>query len=296
MKKSTKEIFKKHGWRIDRAIHNYIYFVFYYPYVKIILLSMKYGIRHLTWFKPLKYVGHFIFDRYHGKFLSYGDTRKILTLNEDIRAISDRNKKIIPYKYAYRIIIQNPKDIAVMDCPCKKSTNAPDWSINSCLYVGKGHEFWLEHCKKYNSRKISQKEALDIIKAFRNKGYITQAFFKVSTGGSTAGVVCNCHPDSCVSLIATRVTRKLDKGLSHNAASGYSVAHNKGKCKKCLACLHSCHFGAIDFKGDVRTYDKDACLGCELCVEHCPHGALSLHRDPQKILPLDIDIVKERFI
>jgi hypothetical protein len=26
----------KHGWRYDRAIHNYIYFVFYYPYVAFV--------------------------------------------------------------------------------------------------------------------------------------------------------------------------------------------------------------------------------------------------------------------
>ena len=29
MKQSTKELMGKHGWRIDRAIHNYIYFAFY---------------------------------------------------------------------------------------------------------------------------------------------------------------------------------------------------------------------------------------------------------------------------
>ena len=28
----------KHGWRIDRAIHNYIYFAFYYPYVWVLTL------------------------------------------------------------------------------------------------------------------------------------------------------------------------------------------------------------------------------------------------------------------
>ncbi len=296
MKQSTKDVFRKHGWRIDRAVHNYIYFVFYYPYVKIILLMTRYGIRYLTWFKPLRYVGRFIFDRYHGKLISYDDTKKILTLDEDIRAISDKNKRIIPYAYAYQIIIRNPKDIAVMDCPCKKSTHAPAESINCCLYVGKGHEFWLEHGKKYHSRRISQKEALNIIKAFRNKGYITQAFFKVATGGSTAGVICNCHPDSCVSLIATSIIRKLDTGLSQNAASGYSVAHNGGKCKKCRACGETCHFNAIEFTAGTRAYDRDACLGCGLCVERCPHGALVLYRDPQKAIPLDIDIVKEGFV
>jgi hypothetical protein len=31
MKKSTKVMFRKHGWRIDGFIHNYLYFVFSIP-------------------------------------------------------------------------------------------------------------------------------------------------------------------------------------------------------------------------------------------------------------------------
>ena len=35
MRESTKVLMKKHGWRFDRAIHNYLYFAWYYPYVKV---------------------------------------------------------------------------------------------------------------------------------------------------------------------------------------------------------------------------------------------------------------------
>lgn len=59
MKESTKVMIKKHGLRVDRAIHNYVYFVFYYPYVKIILVFLGL-LKYLTWFKPLKSVGDFI--------------------------------------------------------------------------------------------------------------------------------------------------------------------------------------------------------------------------------------------
>jgi ferredoxin len=44
----------------------------------------------------------------------------------------------------------------------------------------------------------------------------------------------------------------------------------------------------------IRSYDRAACMGCELCVEHCTSGALSLYRDPEKPLPLDMDWVRER--
>ncbi len=35
MKKSTRNIVKMHGWRLDRAIHNYIYFAYYHLYVSL---------------------------------------------------------------------------------------------------------------------------------------------------------------------------------------------------------------------------------------------------------------------
>ena len=35
-------------------------------------------------------------------------------------------------------------------------------------------------------------------------------------------------------------------------------------------------------------------MGCELCVEKCEHGALSLAWEEGGLIPLDIDIVKEK--
>ncbi len=282
---------QKHGWRLDRFVHNYYYFLFYYPYVAILhkfVLLLKY----LTWFKPIVPVGKMVFNRYHSKVLSAGDTGKIFSLNEDIRYISDENKKIVPYKYATKIIFQEPENIVVMDCPCKKSNNAPEEDINSCLAVGKSvSSFWLEHCKKYHPRKISQKEAMAIIEHFRKKKHITQAFFKVATGGST-GVICNCHPDTCVSLQATKFSGRISDQLSMTAKSGYSVVFDNEKCIQCRTCADVCGFEAMMFEDGQRIYNKELCMGCELCVENCPQNALSLYIDPDKPLPLDLDIVR----
>ncbi len=284
---------KKHGWRIDRFIHNYIYFLFYYPYVKVVYFILP-VLKYLTWFKPIVPVGKMTFSRYHSKVLSSGDTRKIFELNEDISDLSNENKQIIPYKYATKIIFQEPEFIAVMDCPCKKSAKVPESEINSCIAVGKGlASFWLDHCQKYHARKVTQKEALELIQKFRKNGHITQAFFKVATGGST-GVICNCHPDTCANLQATMLSSKIDKSLSMTAKSGYSVEHDPGKCKSCGTCVQTCNFGVIEFNNGNRSYNSNTCLGCELCVETCPEGALSLYTDPDKPLPLDLDKIKER--
>mgnify|MGYP000846002330 FL=1 len=292
MKESTRIMIKKHGWRIDRFIHNYIYFAFYYPYVKTVQLFLPL-LKRLTWIKPLQYVGDMAFSRYHGKVISLGDAEKIFTLEEDISAVSSANKRIIPHKYAYKILFQQPEYIAVMDCPCKKSFGAAPEFINSCIAVGKGlASFWLEHGEKYHARKISQAEALEIIQRFRKQGHITQAFFKVATGGST-GVICNCHPDTCVSLKASSITRHIRPDLSQNIESGYSVKCTRKKCKHCGTCVQSCHFGAVAIVDGVRTYDATACLGCGLCAENCPNQALSLYVDDAKARPLDMDDVRK---
>jgi len=181
-----------------------------------------------------------------------------------------------------------------MDCPCKLAYGAAPETINSCLAVGKGvASFWLEHGEKYHARKITQAEALDLIKRLRKQGHITQAFFKVATGGST-GVICNCHPDTCVSLRASSITRHIRPDLSQSIESGYSVTCTVEKCKLCGTCVTSCHFGAVRIIDGVRIYDAAACLGCGLCVEDCPNKALKLYADDAKSRPLDMDAVRDR--
>jgi NAD-dependent dihydropyrimidine dehydrogenase PreA subunit len=292
MRESTSCMLKKHGWRIDRAIHHYIYFTFYAPYTRIALYATRILVQYFSWFKGLTPIARAVFNRYHSKILSSGDAQKILTLNENLSMISDKNKKVIPYKYATRIIFQEPEYIAVMDCPCKQARKNPCEPVNCCIAVGRGiASFWLDHCKKYHARKISQQEALHIIKEYRRNGHVTQAFFKVATGGST-GVICNCCPECCVSLEATKLTKKIDKNLTMNAASGYVVIHDSDACRLCGTCVEICPFNAIEIKGSSRLYNRNDCLGCELCVEHCTHGALSLHLDADSVFPLDIDLIK----
>jgi len=297
MRESTKNMFKKHGWRVDRGIHNYIYFVFYYPYVTSVFYLFKALSIVLFWFKPLNLVLKTAFSRYHSKVLTYNDTKKFFTIDHDIIATSHENKKIVPYKYAHKIILQEPQHLAVMDCPCKKALKDEDWTINSCIAVGKGiSSFWIDHGEKYNAKKITQTQALELIENFRKHGYLTQAFFKVATGGST-GVICNCHPDTCVSLKATRFAKKFSPKLSMQADSGYSITHDDTQCIKCGDCAGVCPTDAIRVeKNKSWSYDISACLGCELCAEHCPKKAISLVRDLSKTVPLDLDLVEKEYI
>jgi Fe-S-cluster-containing hydrogenase component 2 len=301
MKESTKIMMKNHGWRYDKFIHNYIYFAFYRPYVTFVLYLFRFLAGALSWFKPLNVVLDMALSRYHAKFLSLNDATKIFTLNENVMATSDENKRIIPFKYAHDIIFKDPQVVAVMDCPCivakKGRENLGECGpINRCFAVGKGlASFWVEHCQKYNARYISQDEASALLKDFRKRGHITQAFFKVATGGRT-GVICNCCPECCVSLEANKLAKKFNSSNRMSIESGYSVKRDPKKCKNCGSCAKICHCNAIEFeRGKWGHYSKWDCMGCGLCVEHCPNGALSLYVDEAKSLPLDIDLVKEHF-
>ncbi|MCU0844637.1 MAG: 4Fe-4S binding protein [Spirochaetes bacterium] len=295
MLRLTGKLLRKHGWRLDRAAHNYIYFVYYYPYVRTLYHLLRVLAARFAWLRPLRTIIRMAFDRYHAKFLSGSDARKILTLDEDVRIVGERNRDIVPYRYAHSVIFNNPGYIAVMDCPCKKTLGATVDTLSSCICVGETTaRFWVERLgKKYNARRISREEALSIVNRFRGMGYVTQAFFKVATGGST-GVICNCHPDTCVSLKATVFARRFDPGLSMAADAGYAVHRDSARCKHCGACAAVCHFGAIRFVDGEWSLDRERCAGCGLCEEHCTGNAISLIIDPGKPLPLDIDLIRGR--
>jgi ferredoxin len=294
MKDSTRRVFKLHGWRVDRAIHNYLYFLFYDVYVRAALILVKIVAAVFSWFEPTKYVGKFIFERYHAKVLSREDVTKIINLNETIMMGPDTS--IVPYKYANKIVLREPENLAVMDCPCKKELKDPCQPLASCIAVGQPLvDFWMDHCQRLNVRRITADEAMEIIEAHRKTGHINQAFFKVATGGSM-GVICNCCPKCCVSIRATRLVHKIKgaQDVSQYAPSGYLVEHDEAKCRLSGRCADICNFGAIEIVDGKHIYDPEACMGCGLCVENCEQEALTLVLGKGPILPLDIDALRER--
>ena len=296
MKKSTRNIVKMHGWRLDRAIHNYIYFVYYHVYVSLFLMAGRFLARRFLWLKGLlRHAFTFVFEHYHGKVLTASDVQKIITINKDLVFGPDKSERIIPFKLANKVILKEPDFIAVMDCPCRLARGKPCQAPSVCMAVGRTTaEFWLEHGQKYHVRKVSQAEALAIVKDARERGCVSSAWFKVATGGRT-GVICSCCSCCCGAIEGMRIGRMFDKNLSNIAPSGYSVAYDASKCKSCQKCGETCMFKAIAFSPDnTRIYDSAACMGCGLCTEKCSQQALSLVRDQSKGDPLDVDTLREK--
>ena len=297
MKESTKRVSGVHRWRVDRTIHNYIYFTFYSLYVKVALYATRFIVALFSRVEAAKYIPKFIFDRYHAKVLSREDITKILELEETVMLGPDTTGRIVPFKHANKIVLHEPTHLAVMDCPCKLEMKEPCQPVASCIAVGRPVvDFWMEHCSKYNVRRITREEALDIIDQHRKTGHINQAFFKVATGGSM-GVLCNCCPECCVSMKATALAQKIKgaQDISQYVPSGYTVEHDTEKCELCGSCLEFCHFGAIGITGGEYVLYPERCYGCGLCLEQCANGALSLaYRETDGgLIPLDIELVRD---
>lgn len=296
MKESTRNIVKMHGRRYDRALHNFVYFVYYDLYIKILVTAGRLVVKYL---KNVPFIGkpwQFVFNRYHGKVITQEDAKKILSLHEDVILGPDRTERIVPFKYANNIILKEPEYIAVMDCACRMNRENPCEPVTTCIAVGRTTaQFWLEHGEKFHARRITQQEALDIMEKAHEKGMMTTAWFKVATGGRT-GVICQCCTCCCGAMEADRLARQLDDRVSIIIPSGYTVQVDEDKCVACGTCVKACNvfYALSQVDGEKPVYDVALCKGCGVCVEKCPQGARTMVLDESKGLPLDIDMAKER--
>ena len=77
------------------------------------------------------------------------------------------------------------------------------------------------------------------------------------------------------------------------APSGY-VAKIDKTCTGCGECIESCNFNAISMTEDVAIVDEALCMGCGVCENRCSTGSISLHLEPSKGAPLDLETLKSQ--
>jgi NAD-dependent dihydropyrimidine dehydrogenase PreA subunit len=246
LKKSTLNIIKMHGWRVDRAVHNYVYFVFYEQYVRLFLAAGRLLVNRFGSSRPVSLVFRKVYENYHAKVLTFNDVRKIITLDHDVSINDDTAKRIIPFRAANKIIFSQPDFIAVMDCPCRLSRKQHCEPVNVCMAVGRTTaEFWLEHCAQYHVRKITQAEALELLQESVSLNRIIAAWLKTETGGRT-GVICSCCSCCCGGIEGMKLARKLNSKdkVTNIVSSGYSVRVDREVCISCGTCVRVCSFDA----------------------------------------------------
>jgi len=229
---------------------------------------------------------------YHAKVLRLEDAEQLVTLKEDLD-LGELPKSVIPYEHARKILVENPENIAVIDCVCRTLKGDKGCHPRSvCILIGDPWVSWaLEREKHLNGRRITQEEALEILRDEHERGHVHAAFFKDAAAGRMYHI-CNCCPCCCTALHTQNYI-----GAPMFGGSGFAAEIDGEKCVKCGVCVEVCNFKALSQDGDgAIAVDTDACKGCEACVGKCPSGAISMKLlDGNVLEPLDIKAVKEKY-
>jgi Pyruvate/2-oxoacid:ferredoxin oxidoreductase delta subunit len=182
-------------------------------------------------------------------------------------------------------IINKFDDIAVGHCFCRQrrrllgdpcSTNAP--TLN-CFSFGKSARHTIA---QGFAKKVTKKEALEIMQAAENAGLIHKAFHPGSRESKPETSICNCCKDCCDTLALWRSgTLPLINSTYHLAVIDLEL------CSGCGTCVAWCPTDAIilDEQG-LAQRDEDACLGCGVCSRFCPEGAISLKEGLRRVFVL----------
>jgi len=223
-------------------------------------------------------------DRYHGKVVPTSAAEELVTLEEaiELRGL----EQIVPYKTAFDIVMQDPDHIVALECPCRAVREEHCEPLDVCLIIGEPFAgFVVDHHPK-KARSISSEEAIEILRAERDRGHVHHAFFKDAML-SRFYAICNCCSCCCGAMQAHR------SGTPMLESSGYVSSVEVERCVGCGACAAICPFDAMSVIDGALVVDREGCMGCGVCVAKCPEGALSLDRDPSKSEPLRIrDLVE----
>lgn len=225
---------------------------------------------------------------YHAKVLRLEDAEQFFELEENLD-LGELPKSIIPYEHARRILIENPENIAVIDCVCRTLRGDKGCHPRQvCILTGNPWVDWvMEFVPEMHPRRISQQEALTILKDAHSRGDVHAAFFKDAAAGRMYHI-CNCCSCCCTALAAQNYISAPMFG-----GSGYVAEINYEKCVGCGQCVTDCNFMAISQENGSITVDSSLCMGCEACATKCPVEAITLRMVDESVLaPLDLKKLK----
>jgi len=277
---STWKILRAGGWRNLfnlHALHGYVYGRWTNQYLDMLLnhIFPRLGENGKKWWR----------DRYHGKVLTHDQAESIIVLNQDI-ALRDL-EQVIPYPMARDLVLKGPPDVAAYECGCRHARANPCQPTQVCLVVGQPFvDFVLEH-HPHNSRRLTQAEALDLLRAEHERGHVHTAWFKDALLNRFYSI-CNCCKCCCGGI-----EQMLRYGSPALASSGYVAQVDATLCTACGTCVEACPFEATSLNG-ASAVDWARCMGCGVCVGQCPSQALTLVRDERKGIPLDVRVLASK--
>jgi ferredoxin len=222
-------------------------------------------------------------NHYHGKVLTPELAAELITLDHDIDA---RNQEhIVPYPMARDIVLKAPVNITLYECACRHARANGCAPTDVCMtFGGTSADFQLDH-NPQSARRITQAEALDILRAEHERGHLHSAWFK-DILGDRMFAICNCCKCCCGGIEA------MNKyGAKTMASSGYVAAIDEGNCTVCGVCVEACPFDALSMDTGVTAVDRNKCMGCGVCEGQCQFEAIALVRDESKPAPLDVRVL-----
>lgn len=260
-----------------KALHGYVYGRWTNQYVRILIHRVfpRLGPRGKTWLS----------DRYHGKVLTHEQAAAIVKIEKDIPR--QDLEQIIPYPVARQFVLEAPTELAAYECGCRHARESPCHPTQVCLVAGQPFvDFVLEHNPR-SSRRLTQAEALDILREEHERGHVHSAWFKDALLDRFY-TICNCCKCCCGGIEA--MTRY---GIPAVASSGYVAHVDETRCSGCGTCEETCAFAAVSVNG-TAALKWDLCMGCGTCEDRCPSGAIALVRDERKGIPLDVRLLQSQ--
>lgn len=219
-------------------------------------------------------------ESYHGKVIPLDEATKLVTLNRDVNTTV--SEKVLPYTRARDIILKNPEQIVLMECPCRASVENPCKPLDVCMIIGEPFASFIAEHHPDKARRITAKEAVRVLEMEDARGHVHHAFFKdVMLGRFYA--LCNCCSCCCGAIQATK------NGIPMLAPSGYLAIINRRLCVGCGQCIQYCQFEALSIKKNKSHVDPGKCMGCGVCVNKCFKEAIHLARSPKSGEPLKIE-------
>lgn len=226
---------------------------------------------------------------YHAKVLCLEDAEQIVSLEENLD-LGELPKSIVPYEKCRKVVLENPDHLCVIDCICRTLLGDKGcYPRDVCIFVGEPWVSWImTHNESLHPRRITQDEALEILRTQHEMGHVQATFFKDATDGRMYHI-CNCCKCCCTAIRAQNFA-----GASLYSGSGAVSTIDYSKCNGCGKCVDFCNFNAISINGDGRVVvDKEICKGCGACETLCPESAVKvLVPDNSELMPLDIKAVR----
>jgi Fe-S-cluster-containing hydrogenase component 2 len=265
----------KHKKSFFDALHGYVYGRWTNQYISVLI----------NWLMPRldQKARERWANSYHGKVLTPELAADLITLDHDIDA---RNlEHIMPYPMARDVVLQSPLNITLYECACRHARADGCKPTDVCLTIGgSSDDFLLDH-NPQSARRITQAEALDLLRAEHERGHLHSAWFK-DILGDRLFAICNCCKCCCGGIEAM-----TKYGAGNMVSSGYVAAIDESNCTVCGVCVEACPFDALSMATGMTIVTREKCMGCGVCESQCRFEAIVLRRDENKPAPLDVRVL-----